>query len=86
MELKADGYIDGRGRLQISADQKPILLERIAKHAGKNVTLVIDITGKKRSAEQNRYYYGVVIPMVQDAIQNEWQEQYTKEEIHELLK
>lgn len=39
----------------------------------------------KRSNQQNRYYFGLVVPMIQKSI-NDLGHDFTKEEIHEWLK
>lgn len=86
MEIKADGYISGSGKLRIDSDAQPMFLERISKYPGRNVVVTVDIESKKRSVQENRYYYGVVVALVQEALLNEWGESLTKEETHELLK
>lgn len=86
MEIKADGYITGQGKLRIDSDQRPMFLERIAKYGGRHAVVTIDIESRKRSVQQNHYYYGVVISLIQEALRDEWGESLTKEETHELLK
>lgn len=54
-------------------------------HKDKQVTVVLKVKGKDRSNPQNRYYWGVIIPMVQFAM-NEFGNDFTKEETHEFLK
>lgn len=48
--------------------------------SGKRITISIDKYKKKRSNEQNAYYFGVIIKMISDHTG------YTIEEVHELLK
>ena len=86
MEIKADGYITENGKLRIDQDFKPVFLEKISKNAGKKVVVTVNVEGKKRSVQQNHYYYGVVVGLVQEALLSEWGETLTKEEVHELLK
>lgn len=86
MEIKADAYITGQGRLRIDSDQRPMFLEKIAKYGGRHAVITVDVKSRKRSVQQNCYYYGVVIALVQEALLNEWGESLTKEETHELLK
>lgn len=40
----------------------------------------------KRSNKQNAYYWGVIIPIMQNAIKNEYGEIYLVNEVHEFLK
>lgn len=86
MEIKADGYVTGQGRLRINSDQRPLFLDHIAKNRGKYVTVTVAVENKKRSTVQNNYYHGVVVAMVQEALMEEWGELLTKDEVHELLK
>lgn len=86
MEIKADGYITSQGKLQIASDQRPMFLEHVAKNRGKYVVLTVEIESKKRSCQQNNYYHGVVVALIQEALMNEWGELLTKAEVHELLK
>lgn len=53
---------------------------------GKNLTLILMPLKKQRSISQNAYYWGVVIPIWQNILKNEWGEFYSKEETHEFLK
>ena len=41
---------------------------------------------KKRSNQQNRFYWGVVIPIVKSLIYDAWGDELTGEEVHEILK
>lgn len=51
-----------------------------------NGKYLIEINGaNKRSSQQNRYYWGLVIPIIQSGIKNLGTE-LTKEECHEFLK
>jgi len=51
--------------------------------------LTIDVTFakriNKRSNRQNAYYWGVIIPIIQNAIRQEWGEIWNKEQTHEFL-
>lgn len=61
------------------------LLDWCNTNIGKNVKLVFELHRKSRSSLQNRYYWGVCVPLVQGAI-NELGNNITKEETHEYLK
>ena len=51
---------------------------------------VIDVTFKKRtnkrSINQNSYYWSVIIPIIKNCIKVEWEELYSSEDVHNLLK
>lgn len=68
-----DGVIQNRKAVKLLFEQK-------------DGRYLVEISGAdKRSNQQNRYYFGLVVPMIQKAI-NSHGSNYTKEEIHELLK
>lgn len=50
------------------------------------VKLIVQKQYKQRSSEQNRYYFGVIVDIWQNIIQDEWGEYYTAEQVHEFLK
>ena len=53
---------------------------------GKIVDLTIRRATKQRSENQNRYYWGVIVPIWQDLLLKEWGELRNKEYTHEFLK
>lgn len=52
---------------------------------GKEIEIIIQKKKKYRSGQQNRFYFGAVIPIIQDALR-ELGNNYTKEQVHEILK
>lgn len=86
IEIRADGWISHEGRLNINSDERPMFLEMLSRQAGKGISVLVRVEGKRRSPAQNGYYYGVVVGMIQNAIKDEWGELLTKDEAHELLK
>ena len=62
------------------------LLRAIQSFEGKTVEISIKRATKKRSNNQNAYYWGVVIPIIQDALLSTWGEVRNKEFTHEFLK
>lgn len=63
-----------------------MVLKLIRLFEGKNLVLTFERESKKRSNSQNAYYWGVIVPLVQEGIYNEWGEYQNKEEVHEMLK
>jgi hypothetical protein len=53
---------------------------------GKTLTLTFKVHRKERSIQQNRYYWGVIIPIWSKLIQDEWGEFYNAKDTHEFLK
>ncbi len=77
IQTKVEGGKVTRNRSKLS--------ETIAAFEGKNVTISIERTRNKRTNLQNRWYWGVCVPMVQDRLR-ELGELLSKESTHDLLK
>ena len=70
---------------KISTNRK--VLERSIKEFDcKRVTITIEKAKKKRSNGQNAYYFGVVVPMIKNALNESYGEKFGTQEIHEFLK
>ena len=63
-----------------------LVIDAIRSFEGKGLLLTFEKPTKKRSNNQNSYYWGVLIPITQEAIRNEWGEVYSADMCHELLK
>lgn len=81
--LEITGHIDEAGQLKLV--NRKLLTQWLADNHNKNVVLTIERKKKKRSNQQCRYWFGVVVPMVQAGI-NDLGNDYSKEETHEFLK
>ena len=62
-----------------------LLTEAIQSFEGKQITIRIEKTKKKRSNPQNSYLWGLVIPIVKNCLK-EAGNTFTNEQTHELLK
>jgi len=62
------------------------ILNAIKQFEGKTVTFKLSILSKKRSLEQNSYYWAVIIPITKNAINESWGEVWNTEKTHEFLK
>ena len=62
-----------------------LLADAVTSFEGKQVTIKIERTKKKRSNPQNAYIWGVVVPIVQNTLK-EAGHTLTKEQTHNLLK
>ena len=58
----------------------------IGMFEGKTILITIQLNRKRRSNNQNSYYWGVIIPLWQNILLTEWGEPYSSEETHEFLK
>jgi hypothetical protein len=63
-----------------------IVLEAINSFEGKDLLITFEKVGKKRSNNQNAYYWGVLIPILQSCIKNSWGEIWSKEKSHDFCK
>ena len=82
MKIQINSKVE-HGRL---TRNRKALQQAIEQYEGKDITITIDRKKKSRTTHQNRYYWGVIIPLIQAAILTEWGERKSKEEIHEFLK
>lgn len=48
--------------------------------------VTVDKDHKKRSSPQNRYYWGVVVEIIRQALSTAWGERITKQATHEILR
>lgn len=62
------------------------LSQAIKSFEGKDISITIKVKRKNRSNSQNAYYFGVIIPIWQDLLLNQWGEFYGIQETHEFLK
>lgn len=62
-----------------------LIKDAIATFEGKQVVIKIEKFKKKRSTQQNRFYYGVIIPIVQNCLK-EAGHIMTNESTHDLIK
>lgn len=83
MSQEFHGHIEDDGTMKIY--RRAELTEWAKKHWGKDFVISIKLKGKKRSDPQNRYYWGVVVPMVRDGI-NSLGHELTCDDTHEFLK
>jgi hypothetical protein len=62
-----------------------LIKDAIATFDGKQIVIKIEKFKKKRSTQQNRFYYGIVIPIVQNCLK-EAGHIMTNESTHDLIK
>lgn len=65
---------------------REMVTRAIGSFEGLPINLTIERRSKKRSNEQNAFYWACWIPLIQTAIYNEWGELYNPNEVHTLLK
>lgn len=67
-------------------DNRGLLQSHVRSFEGQEVQLTISRRTKTRSNTQNAYYWGVVVAMVRDGLQDLWGDHLSLEEAHHLLK
>ena len=77
MKYKFQGQVKDN---KLKLDQKGLFLNELKKMNNKRVFLTLEIVRKFRSNQQNRYYFGCVIPLLADEFG------YSNMETHEALK
>ena len=84
-KIEQSGKVNENGVLTIN--YRSIFNELIATHfRNSDITLTVSKVKKKRSNQQSRYYWGVIIPSIQNGLfetQGEW---LTPDAVHEFLK
>lgn len=68
----------------LKLNNKNEFVKDIANFEGKEIVITIEIKTKKRSLKQNKYYWGVVVPLVKEGMIGVGY-RMTKETTHEYL-
>ena len=63
-----------------------LIKKAIESFEGKIIVMELKVNRNKRSNNQNRYYWAVIVPIWQNIIETEWGEYYGKNEMNEFLK
>jgi hypothetical protein len=83
-KLELNGSIDENGVLHVHNRQR--LEEWARQHPNKNIVIKFERKGSKRSAPQNRYYFGVVVKEITIRLRELGHTWVNDEDVHELLK
>jgi hypothetical protein len=76
-QVSEDGLLKITNRKQFDIDLK--------RYAGKDVEIVISKKKSKRSNQQNRYYWGVVVGMIQQGLKDIGYD-FDKQKTHDFIK
>lgn len=63
---------------------RPLLEAALRQHEGREVSITIERWRKKRSNEQNAYWWGVIVPIFQDCLREAGMVR-NKEQTHQLI-
>ena len=83
-KLETYGHVDDSGKLFISYRAR--FDNQIKLFSGRRVKLSVEPVYRKRSSEQNAYYWGVIVNECAEGYFETTGETLTKEAAHELLK
>lgn len=62
------------------------ILDTIKSFEGKDILITFEKPKKQRTNNQNRYYFGVLIPILQNCIKESWGEVWSTEKAHDFCK
>ena len=65
---------------------KKLIKDIISSYDGKRLKMTFEVARKTRTNQQNKYYWGVVVPIWKNIIKVEWGTILTTDETHEFLK
>jgi len=68
------------------ASYLPTIKQILESYNGHTIDVTFQKRKNKRSNNQNKYYWSVIVPIVQNCIREEWGELHTLEQVHEFLK
>lgn len=63
-----------------------LILEAINSYEGKDLLITFEKPKKQRSNNQNAYYFGVILSILQNCIKESWGEVWSKEKAHDFCK
>jgi len=73
------GSVSDAGKLELSAVGREVLTRHLASLKGKPIDLIVKVHRNPRSTQANKYYWGVVVPVIAAYCG------YDKQEMHEAL-
>ncbi|RBA36112.1 hypothetical protein [Elizabethkingia anophelis] len=65
---------------------KDFILDAITQFEGKDIQIIFKRKYKKRTNNENAFYWGVWIPILQRAVRDTWGEVRDPGEVHEIIK
>lgn len=63
-----------------------LILDSINSYEGKDLLITFEKPKKQRSNNQNAYYFGVILSILQNCIKESWGEVWSKEKAHDFCK
>jgi len=81
--IEYNGYVDSDSKLHIN--NRKAFIADLKRFAGKSVEIVVKLKRSTRSSQQNRYYWGIAIPLVMQGL-IELGHDVNKQDTHEFIK
>ena len=81
--IEYNGSVDSNNKLHIN--NRKAFIADLTRFIGKNVEIVVKLRKSTRSSQQNRYYWGIVIPLVMQGM-NDLGHDFNKQDTHEFIK
>src|SRR5687767_7950746 len=86
--MRFSGLVNADGNLKL--DNREEFKDQLCKLRGKRVRVSVEAEGFRRSDPQNRRFFGVIVPVCREVLNQELQKRgsmliLTKEETHEYL-
>jgi len=82
--MKLTGKISNDGRLLIP--DRDMLTDWVRQHPNKDIQLEIKVRRKKRSNDQNEYYWAVIVERFFEIFNKAGWDIQSRDEVHEMLK
>lgn len=68
------------------ASNLPLIQSILSAYEGHTIDVWFKKRSNKRSNNQNKYYWGVIVPIFQNSMSDMWGEIWDKSDVHEFLK
>ena len=81
--IEYNGSVDSDSKLHIN--NRKAFIADLKRFAGKSVEIVVKLKRSTRSSQQNRYYWGIVVPLVMQGL-IELGHDVNKQDTHEFIK
>lgn len=82
MKVKIDSHVTN-GKLSRNRNE---LSNALTQFEGIDITLSIEKAKKVRTNAENRYYRGVIVPLIKAGLKDATGESYNADQVHDLLK
>ena len=82
MKIQIKSFVQ-KGNLK---QNRTLIKNAIEDFEGKDIMITFEKPKRKRSNSQNSYLWGILYPITQNAIKNEWGEIWSIEKVHDFYK